>query len=865
MKRSLLGILVLAILSMAAFAVPNQLTYSGRLLQNGALVNATLQMHFKIYDDITSTLPTDLLWSTSNINVDVNQGIYSVVLDQVSPNVFSGDSAYLEVMVGTETLAPRTRINSVGYALQAGALTGIGNVIPTTGNVGFGTTSPTRLVQLAGANPILSFVRGATEVGYIQTVTGDALAIDVHNLAKNLLLNSLSNGKVGIGTTNPLHKLETAGIFASVDDGNFGGGEYYPINAAVKNAGAGDTGVGYGFVYATGNMVSIDGTQLAAQIVALATEPGVKNNKAHLTFKTQDWSSTYTTEKMRITSSGNVGIGTSVPVTSLDIYSASGSALKIGTPVGPAGSIRQTLVTLESSLGGYTTSIVDSNKVLFRGAGYSGAPQDTGAIVAQSQQGLSGLNARGILKFQVNNDSTILSDAMTLQYNGSLGVGITNPLSMLHVANTAGNGELRVGGTVSAYGIVITYNQVGVSVGTIYSNPNYTNGNSLLKLGVNANNNPDQLVLKGNGCVGIGTSAPGETLVVSGNFRVNAPPNNFALIFANSGGMRYNSQGDAGLTGFSYSNYVYDYQSTATNKEVSFVRSGLAGNYSTGDYAIYTKDNTAWTLGLYQKSGRVGIATSNPSQQLEVVGGARVKSLYVGSDSNFSDRGGQVDNIYVREPVRTTGGGYWGVAVGLTGPVASHTDAFYPYRYLSDEDSDGQEEMTRFYVGKDGSGYFKGNVGVATTALTYALNVAGDIRATGKVFGAGGFTDPSDLRLKKDITPLSNSLSKILELQGVNYNWRVQEFPLMEFSADKQIGLIAQDAEKVIPEIVSTDKEGYKGISYNKLTPFLVEAVKELKKEKDAEIAKLAEQNKGLQTKNSELEKRLEALEKKVR
>ncbi|MFA5929126.1 MAG: hypothetical protein WC838_07505 [Candidatus Margulisiibacteriota bacterium] len=49
MKRSLLAILVLAILSVSAFAVPNQLTYSGRLLQNGALVNADLVMHFYIY------------------------------------------------------------------------------------------------------------------------------------------------------------------------------------------------------------------------------------------------------------------------------------------------------------------------------------------------------------------------------------------------------------------------------------------------------------------------------------------------------------------------------------------------------------------------------------------------------------------------------------------------------------------------------------------------------------------------------------------------------------------------------------------------------------------------------------------------
>ncbi|MFA5928739.1 MAG: hypothetical protein WC838_05535, partial [Candidatus Margulisiibacteriota bacterium] len=77
MKKLTLGILVLAILSVGAFAVPNQLTYSGRLLQNGALVNATLPMDLKIYTDLTAGT---LLWQELGVNVDVKQGIYSVIL-----------------------------------------------------------------------------------------------------------------------------------------------------------------------------------------------------------------------------------------------------------------------------------------------------------------------------------------------------------------------------------------------------------------------------------------------------------------------------------------------------------------------------------------------------------------------------------------------------------------------------------------------------------------------------------------------------------------------------------------------------------------------------------------------------------------
>ncbi|MFA5928200.1 MAG: hypothetical protein WC838_02730, partial [Candidatus Margulisiibacteriota bacterium] len=98
MKKLLLAILALAILTVSTLAIPNQLTYSGRLLQNGALVNATLAMDFAIYN---SEAGVSVLWSTTNVNVEVNQGIYSVFLgaanNPISPNVFSADNAYLQV------------------------------------------------------------------------------------------------------------------------------------------------------------------------------------------------------------------------------------------------------------------------------------------------------------------------------------------------------------------------------------------------------------------------------------------------------------------------------------------------------------------------------------------------------------------------------------------------------------------------------------------------------------------------------------------------------------------------------------------------------------------------------------------------
>jgi trimeric autotransporter adhesin len=89
---------------------------------------------------------------------------------------------------------------------------------------------------------------------------------------------------------------------------------------------------------------------------------------------------------------------------------------------------------------------------------------------------------------------------------------------------------------------------------------------------------------------------------------------------------------------------------------------------------------------------------------------------------------------------------------------------------------------------------------------------------------------PSDIRLKKEIEPLKSSLERVIKLQGVSYSWKADENPGRGFGPGRNIGLIAQDVEKVIPEVVYTDGNGIKDLSYDKLAPVLVEAIKEQQK-----------------------------------
>lgn len=129
----------------------------------------------------------------------------------------------------------------------------------------------------------------------------------------------------------------------------------------------------------------------------------------------------------------------------------------------------------------------------------------------------------------------------------------------------------------------------------------------------------------------------------------------------------------------------------------------------------------------------------------------------------------------------------------------------------------------------DGKLYTKKNDGAdAVVEMARASDVAGKAALTGATFtgnvSAPNFTTTSDARAKSDITPLTGALDKVLALRGVSFT--------LHSDGQRQIGLIAQETRKIIPEVVRG--EDMLSLAYGNIVGLLVEAIRDLNAEIDA-------------------------------
>ncbi len=240
------------------------------------------------------------------------------------------------------------------------------------------------------------------------------------------------------------------------------------------------------------------------------------------------------------------------------------------------------------------------------------------------------------------------------------------------------------------------------------------------------------------------------------------------------------------------------------------------GTFVWGDSTNADFESTAKNQFLIRARGGVGINMNAPTAVLHVGGEIR---LGTGS------REFEIQEVLAAGPNMFSNFIAWdGIGIG------SKTGA--NQQMIMFTDGSGSENVFTIAASPDyGANWYPrfvvqqgGNVGIGTDAPNYKLDVRGTIGNNSTLYH-------SDRRWKKNITTLSNSLDRVQKLRGVSYNWKCNEFAGMNFPEGKQIGLIAQEVEEVLPEVVSTGTDGYKSVDYSKLVALLIEANKEQQKQ----------------------------------
>jgi hypothetical protein len=402
---------------------------------------------------------------------------------------------------------------------------------------------------------------------------------------------------------------------------------------------------------------------------------------------------------------------------------------------------------------------------------------------------MAGMNELGSDKLYIANGSSaalIYGDFSSQR----VGIGTTNP----------GSRALKVAGDIEAEGTFYgdASGLTGIS-GDNLGNHTATQNIVLGSSSLSGDGDNEGIYVDEHGDVGIGVTDPMKVmdpgitvLVIHDNISGNTPAVP-GMVIGNYGGTAAISLGSDQYEWCGIGWYHPDYMQLLSTKGIRFRLHDDVDN-------VY-----------FDMDGNVGIGTDDPERKLHIVG----------------------DNPRILVEGTTTAGS----EINFEHTDDSGTERWSLYK-------NGTTDDFHFYQGgnKVTIQNSTGNVGIGTTNPgSHKLYVAGS------AYASGGWQQSSDRRFKDNVEDIEGALDKVLELHGVTFRWKTEEYKEKGFAEGRHYGVIAQEVEEVLPEVVKEGSEGDKGVSYTELIPILIESIKELKAE------------------NDELKRRIEALEVTVR
>jgi hypothetical protein len=370
------------------------------------------------------------------------------------------------------------------------------------------------------------------------------------------------------------------------------------------------------------------------------------------------------------------------------------------------------------------------------------------------------------------------AEKMRLDIDGNFGIGTTDPNAKLHVNTSA---TTKFIGTNADYVANSTGSGVlittGASTGNTYSQIYaFQSGNTAYA----------NLVVPG-GNVGIGTTNPGARLELSG-------ASGQLLILD-----------DSSATGNPYMSF---YQAGTRRSYIQHLDASdlltFASEYGGIKFMTGTSGTEVEKMRILA-DGNVGINTTAPTEKLAVTGNIETTETANGVKIGFN-----VGDSFTLNGANTA---HYGLSCGSSTSVPLVLSGYHGVAIATN----GLERARIL----NSNGYF----GILNTAPSYALDVTGTIRATGNVIAF------SDARAKENIKTIDSALEKVNKLRGVEFNKIGEEKTC--------IGVIAQEVEEVLPEVVETDDNGMKAVAYGNMVGLLIEAMKEQQKQIDELKAKL--------------------------